>query len=122
VWIAVEVAALPVALFVTGEEEGTPEKLRKLLAEVWRPPIVAQRPQVRIEAEYFTFFDGYVREHRNNDRETSHRISVVRPQPNKSGRIRTRLDYVQLDARNPAPPQRRRVGRIADRRRGGCAR
>ena len=78
----------------TGDEEATPEKVRQLIAGRRRPVLVTQRKDVRIEAENFFHFEGYDLEHRNNDREASHRIGVKLVAGKTAGRIRTKLEEI----------------------------
>lgn len=75
---------------VTGDEQADPAKLKRLLDEKVVPPPIAERAQVRIEAENFLHLDGYELEYRN-DREVSHRLNI-KPAGSGTGRIRTSFD------------------------------
>jgi hypothetical protein len=75
---------------VTGDEQGDPEKLRKLLDEHVIPTPMSPRRVIRIEAENFRTLDGCEVEYRN-DRTASHRI-CVRFAGDMPGGIRTRFD------------------------------
>jgi len=74
---------------VTGDEEGDPAKLRRLLEEHIVPQPVSARKSVRIEAENFLALENYEVEFRD-DRQVSHRINVKLDRVGK-GRIRTRF-------------------------------
>ena len=56
---------------VTGDEQADPTKLKRLLGAGVVPAPIAERKQVRIEAENFLHLEGYELEYRN-DREVSH--------------------------------------------------
>jgi hypothetical protein len=72
---------------VTGDQECTPEKLRRLLVDKQVPAPQATR-KVRLEAENFRHLEGFQLEDQN-DRGASHRLQVQ--QTANEGRIRTRL-------------------------------
>jgi CubicO group peptidase (beta-lactamase class C family) len=74
----------------TGDEDCDPEKLRRLLEARQRPPIVAVRNVVRLEAENFRHLEGFTVEDRN-DRNASHRLQVALT-AGGTGRIRTRFN------------------------------
>jgi hypothetical protein len=74
---------------VTGDEECTPEKLRRLLVDKTRPEPVAERDVIRLEAENFRSLAGCELEHRN-DRLASHRMNV-RLARQTSGTLTTRV-------------------------------
>lgn len=75
---------------VTGDEECTPAKLKRLLEDRQPAAPIAARKQVRIEAENFRHLEGFAVEDRN-DRNASHRLNV-RLSEAAAGRIRTRFD------------------------------
>jgi hypothetical protein len=96
-WDRLEVSTRPdpsdagMAYFVmTGDEEASPSKLERLLADHVVPAPVTARSRVRLEAENFRDLDGYEVEDRN-DRTASHALSA-RPTGAASGRIRTTFD------------------------------
>jgi hypothetical protein len=60
---------------VSGDEEGSPEKLRKLLIDHQRPAPVRDRTAIRIEAENFRTLENYELEFKD-DRAVSHRINI----------------------------------------------
>jgi hypothetical protein len=60
---------------VTGDEEGDPEKLRKLLVANEVPAPVAARKTIRLEAENFRTLENYALEFLD-DRDVSHRINI----------------------------------------------
>jgi hypothetical protein len=83
---------------VTGDEQADPDKLKRLLDENIVPAPVAERSQVRIEAENFVELDGYELESRS-DRTVSHRL-IIRPAPGvEAGRVRTRFHQPYTAAR-----------------------
>jgi hypothetical protein len=75
---------------MTGDEEASPAKLERLLADHVVPVLVKARSQVRLEAENFRDLDGYEVEDRN-DRTASHALDV-RLAGAASGLIRTTFD------------------------------
>jgi hypothetical protein len=60
---------------MSGDEEGDPVKLRKLLVDGQIPEPVALRKSIRIEAENFRTLENYEVEFKD-DREVSHRINI----------------------------------------------
>ncbi len=72
---------------LTGDEEADPAKYRQAINEKSVPRPVAFRSRVRIEAENFTFFDGYELE--ITDSAASHRVGVKLSDARNAGRIRT---------------------------------
>ena len=60
---------------ISGDEEGDPVKLRKLLVDGQIPEPVALRKSIRIEAENFRTLESYEVEFKD-DREVSHRINI----------------------------------------------
>jgi hypothetical protein len=74
----------------TGDEDCDPAKLRRLIEEKSRPLPIAQRKQVRLEAENFHELDGFAIEDAN-DRAASHRLHV-RSVRGVRAAIRTRFD------------------------------
>jgi hypothetical protein len=98
-WERLEVSTRPdpsdagMAYFLmTGDEEASPAKLQRLLADHIVPAPVTARSEVRLEAENFRDLDGYEVEDRN-DRTASHALDVrlVGPETDR-GRIRTTFD------------------------------
>jgi hypothetical protein len=75
---------------VTGDEDCDPAKLKRLIDEHHFAPSISARKQVRLEAENFRHFEGFVSEDRN-DRNASHRLNVKLTERN-AGRISTRFD------------------------------
>jgi hypothetical protein len=74
---------------MTGDEEATPEKYRRVLHDRVLPKPVAARTKVRLEAENFTTLEGY--EVEITDGAASHRAAVKASQGSGAGRIRTRF-------------------------------
>lgn len=83
---------------VTGDEEGIPDKLQRLLDGKTVPKLVGARAGVRIEAENFQVLEGCKPEDRN-DRSASHRLNVARSGDNASYRIRTHFHQPYVAAR-----------------------
>jgi hypothetical protein len=105
-WERLEVSTRPdpsdagMAYFLlTGDEEASPTRLERLLADHVVPAPVKARSEVRLEAENFRDLDGYEVEDRN-DRTASHALDV-RLAGAASGRIRTTFDdpYTASQAR-----------------------
>jgi hypothetical protein len=83
---------------VTGDDEATPDKIRQLIQNGRRPALVMEQPRIRLEAENFSQLEGYVLDHRNNDRTASHRISVALGKDESIGRIRATFDALYVPA------------------------
>jgi hypothetical protein len=96
-WERLQVSTRPdpsdagMAYFVlTGDEEATPEKLRRLIDEGVVPPPVSVRTSVRLEAENFRDLTGFEL-HDRNDRAASHRLYAEQA-AGDGGTIGTRYD------------------------------
>jgi hypothetical protein len=72
----------------TGDEQADPVKLKRLLDAKRMPKPIAERRQVRLEAENFVHLDGY---QLAMDRRASQRLAVTPLKKHDAGRIQTRF-------------------------------
>jgi hypothetical protein len=75
---------------LTGDEDADLAKLKVLLDDKVRPPVIAQRATIRLEAENFRIIDGFVVEY--GDRNVSKRLQTRLTGP--TGRIATPFDDI----------------------------